>query len=1112
MLKYAARKATLKIMNSYSINYTKKTSSILLLTLLLLSPLVAIVAISPSLPAAHAATAGSISLNSSSGVPYWVPQNSNDYLAYGNAGSFGTFVTATGTGFPSGQTNIDICYLSTTQTVAPSCLNGVLLSANGNMGAHALVDPTIAGAGHTVTADANGYFQVQYYVPDVAGGTYNVYAVYTPTGGSPVMTTPVVYTVTTSFIVLRDVVGSTTARFSKSLDMIALGFGSGELLQLIPSTWFGATAVGATGKAIGVDQGAVEFDAGAIYNAYAGASVGTGVGCPCLPAASTVPSAIGGAATLTALGLTTGDSAKATFNVASSISTYGYAAGACTAVETISIPATATGVVCLAGYGFAASTTIATASSITIGGVATHHSSITTAADGSFGTGGAANEIPVQLTAAPGTGLVSVVFGGTTFSFQNANIQPGSHALVASTAAAGGSVQTWDASSGTASSGYVGDMLYLIGSGFAKSSAAASGPFTFGFGSAIPYAGWITAAQATTDANGAFVFGAAVPSEPHSLSGYIIKDTSGNSFSNTYSVMPSVGFDGTGVGTDCFAYVPDTTTAFCAFGYTPEISGSGFTAGETLTVSIMQSDATWQTIGAAVVHADGTLPAMELATIGVSPTPDLPTGTYSVNVTGSTGGNWAVSSNDILVLPEQTFSAFGCAAVAAGVCSISSLSINSGNGGQSVALITSLTSGLHGLAANTQYSIMWDTTTQVGTFTSTANGQVPIGTQFVVPAGTSGLHIVDIQSGGVSAIYASSLTGVSQFGSAIVGPVAGCPGVGQVCQFDLIFNLLTSLTVSPSLVGALSTATLTGSGLPASTQLYVVDPATSIGYASFMSTAGGSVPSGISFTVPQLPSPDIAGGELGTPVTWNILNALGNPVGTLVFIYHTTLTLSSTAGPAGSTITVTANGLKAIAGNVYNVIFNCIPGIFATSTCSGTGSGSAPANLVVGALVANGLGYASGIITIPAGAAQGSYVIGVTVSAAAGAHTTPIGTQVLAVPPTFTVGGQVSPGNSFTIMGTPTTTSVGGTPFESVTYTNGGTAQVTGIVIISVQNALGQTVYIATSIITPAAGQSQTALLDLGLLASGTYTANIFVLSTSGGSVSAPTSVTSITV
>ena len=70
----------------------------------------------------------------------------------------------------------------------------------------------------------------------------------------------------------------------------------------------------------------------------------------------------------------------------------------------------------------------------------------------------------------------------------------------------------------------------------------------------------------------------------------------------------------------------------------------------------------------------------------------------------------------------------------------------------------------------------------------------------------------------------------------------------------------------------------------------------------------------------------------------------------------------------------------------------------------------------------------------------------------------------------------------------------------------------TGIVVISVQNALGQTVLITTSTISPAGGASATAYLDLGLLGSGTYTANVFVLNTSGGSLSSPTSVSSFTI
>lgn len=1132
-------------MNSYNISYTTKTSSIILLALLLLSPLVAIVAITP---VAHAtSTAGTISLDSSSGNPYWVPKESATYEADGNPYTFGTFVTTTGTGFPSGQSGIDICYVSTTKTADAQCINGIKLSATGSMGGPALLDQTIAGAGNTVTADANGYFQVQFYVPDVAGGTYNVYAVYTPSGGSPVMTTPVVYTVNTSLLVLRDGVGSTNARYSKGLDIIVLGFASGETLQLIPSTWFGGSPVGATGTALGVDQGILETDLGTVYNTPATVintvaniygSAGTAA-----PSTFKVPSAIGGTNYLTALGLISGDSAKATFTVRSSIETLAYASGVCSTTITTDIildTSPTPGVICIAGFGFAASTTIATANSITVGGVATHHGSITTATDGSFAA------TPVQAISVIPMGLANVVLGGTTFSWQNANIQPGSHELIASVASAtGGSVSIYDASNGYGqSSGYVDDYIYLVGTGFAD-SATCAGPFDFGT-TAVTETESCTALGA---GSGAFFDYFLVPTVPYVATGYTIKDTSTHSFPNTFEVLPSVYFSS------------GAATSYYAFGFAPEIIGSGFKAGETLTAIITQSGATYQT--GLTVQTDGTFDTT-LNAIGASPTPDLPTGTFDLNVTGSTSGNWAVTWNDGFVLPIQTYSVLGnsqgfTTTAAGSITSVvdtnaawtpgflvgltvtmttgadagqtepitantattlttaafteatgsgntfvingysnglgSALSVNSGNGGQTVALVTSTTSGLHGLAANTKYSIMWDTTTQVGTFTSTANGQVPIGTSFVVPAGTSGLHIVDIQSDGVSAIYASSFTGAWQFGS-----VSGAgTTVNPYVYHDLIFDLLTSLTVTPTLVGAGNTATIVGGGLPASTQLYVIDPSTSVAYVSFMSTSGGTVPSSVTFTVPQFPAPDVSGGELGTPVTWHIVNALGITVGDVSFIYHTTLALSSTAGPAGSTITVTANGLKSD-GTVYNVIFNCIPGMFVPSTCSGAGSGSAPANLVVGALVANSLGYASGPITIPAGAAAGSYEIGVTVSSnGAGAHPTTIGTQVLAIPPIFTIGAPSGVGTTtLTPSGSAAESLVNGQATVAQTFTNTASGPLSVYMWVSVMNTAGQTVGVFLGSATIGAGSSASIGAALFNLPSGTYTAQVFVTTTSG--------------
>jgi hypothetical protein len=1144
-------------MNSYSKNYTTKTSSIIILTLLLVSPLVAMVAIAPSLPVAHAQVAGTMTLSASTGIPFWVPQDPYEP-------TIGTFVTATGTGFPTNLaagTGIDICYSSTKVVANTGCTGAgqVLVSTVG----YGLLFPTIGGPGGTVLPDANGYFQVAYYVPTLAGGTYNVYAIYTPNGGSPVMTTSSVFTVQSAVYVFNDATAATTGVYGNALDVIAVGFGSGESLQLIPSNWWGGTSVGPTGSIAGSDQGVFEADAGVAYDPFilgegvtsvgppsltssygsgpdttvttlsgtgytastlysdclsttgaiatcivasessftttiggaipAGATVtvpaGTAAGTyqvitykgvavisdvaftvifDAMPAAFAVPSATSGSHSSEALGLSTGDIGTGIFSVSPSIILTSVAGGVCQAAQIISIATAAGHSFCISGTGFPATTNIATGSSITISKATTIESPITTDANGGFGNVFGDAPAAVETSSDVPVGLLTVVLDGQDFNLAHGNIVSstafGAGALVGSNVASGAALtQLFDLFSNSTSTGNVGDYLAVIGINLVA-GAACAGPFTYG--------GQPFIAAQTCDGNGAFVAIGTIPAVAYSKTGQSIVDGSGHTVANSFKVVPSVNFE------DQPAY-----TQYYSFGSTPEIFGSGFGPGELLTVTIWGTGATsgiaWQTIASGVVGLDGSL-EIDLNAIGVAPTPDLAMGAYNINVSGSTKGNWAYSMNQMYIDPIQ----------AGGV-----LSISSGNAGQTVAILTGGANGLHGLAANTAYNIMWDTTDNVGTFTSTPNGQVPIGTSFVVPAGTSGFHIVDIQAAGVSAIWGNQVTLTSQY----------------LYPNGLLFDLLTSLIATPSVASGGVTLTLSGSGLPANTLLYVEAPSL-VAYASFTSTSTGAVPAGVTFTIPQQYND---GTETGSVVTWQIVNAANKEVGEVSYVYAAEMTLSSISGPAGTTVTASGTGLGYDVGAAsacqYDVVFNYAANTFLQDEYTGT---------VVGVILSNDLGTGVTPITIPASAAAGTYSIGLVSANGAGCANDGIakhiglsaGYSVLNIVPTFTVGGAPT-GSHFAISGTPSTVSLGGVPFESVTYTNGGTAQITGIVIISIQNALGQTVYITTSTITPAAGQSETAFLDLGPLASGTgYSANIFVISTSGGSLSAPTPVSSITV
>jgi len=576
------------------------------------------------------------------------------------------------------------------------------------------------------------------------------------------------------------------------------------------------------------------------------------------------------------------------------------------------------------------------------------------------------------------------------------------------------------------------------------------------------------------------------------------------------TTVPFIGATGAGNAFSIWSDVLGSgSTQYNSFGFHQFLEVSGFaTSSDSNTVTVTMNGVTWITSPAitlgggatnTLVGSNGEPTLLSLPIIGSTSSIDFPGGSYSVNASGTTTGNWAVTTNQLTVLPIQALSGGStCYVNGAPVfpCPDSALSVNSGNAGMSVALLSATGGGLHGLAANTAYTIMWDGTDNVGSFTSTASGEVPIGVSFTVPAGTSGYHIVDIQTAGVSALYGNQLTGGQQFGAVLAAPAYA---------EDLLFYLIPILTATPSLVGAGQTATVQGSGLPSSTLLYIVAP-NSVSYGSFTSTSTGSVPSGITFTVPaQITSgcwpAACAGGERGTLITWTIDNSAGAVVGFLKFVYGTTASLSMSSGAAGATVTITANGLNAIDAP-YSVIFNCIPPIVGGFACTGVATGATPANIAVGALIPNAVGAASTTITIPPSATPGTYVIQLV--------GTP-GTWDLAIPLTFTVGAPSGIGVTTLTPGSPSQATLNGQPDITLTYTNTlSTSSITIVGYAVATNALGQVVLYTTGSATLAPSGSQTLYFVLAGLPAGSYTVSIYAISSTGLVVSTTTSATAV--
>jgi hypothetical protein len=99
---------------------------------------------------------------------------------------------------------------------------------------------------------------------------------------------------------------------------------------------------------------------------------------------------------------------------------------------------------------------------------------------------------------------------------------------------------------------------------------------------------------------------------------------------------------------------------------------------------------------------------------------------------------------------------------------------------------------------------------------------------------------------------------------------------------------------------------------------------------------------------------------------------------------------------------------------------------------------------------------------------------------------------------------------SFTLVGAPTKVTVAGQTAINATFTNNLPFTQSGIVMLVVRNLQGQTVYIATATVSPAAGATFSALLVVSPVPPGTYTGELFAI-TSTGVVIAKSTTVSIT-
>jgi len=87
---------------------------------------------------------------------------------------------------------------------------------------------------------------------------------------------------------------------------------------------------------------------------------------------------------------------------------------------------------------------------------------------------------------------------------------------------------------------------------------------------------------------------------------------------------------------------------------------------------------------------------------------------------------------------------------------------------------------------------------------------------------------------------------------------------------------------------------------------------------------------------------------------------------------------------------------------------------------------------------------------------------------------------------------------SFTLVGTPGKVTVAGQTAVNATFTNNLPFTQSGIVMLVVRNLQGQTVYIATATVSPSAGATFSALLVVSPVPPGTYTVELFAITSTG--------------
>jgi len=1026
------------------------------------------------------------------------------------SGTVGSSLTITGSGFTSGKpiaitTTVGTTVVSWFTSASQNTCGGAFGSAIGGIGTqNSLYTGSAATA--CLTTSANGAFKTTVTVPAMPGGAETIVVTDGITPVSTAFTIKAALTMTVT-------AGDSNFGFPQEgipNTMAVTGFGASEAVTE-SSTAFTTTGFSCTTNALG--------------------------SCTLNTATLTVADQNSGAKTISATGGTSGLTASTTFTVNPWAAFYNSA----NSQTQFSFLGTAPTSLVIEAHGLPAGTI--GANSITIGGVTASNTAIT------VGTSGIISNVVVSPTSNVPFGQANVVIDGTTFSYAAGNIAtstgvtsgvvattatgaaPWGGALVSSIlghAAVGTGVVGLDATSykpgsvttpSSTSPAPAQNAIAFFGYGFVAGAATINQPA----GAGTILVGGLTP---TASANGAIFSVTSLSDTPWS--------TSANpTVAATYSPTVTQGGGPANVLSPSFTITPwiDTT-----YGAIPATSVDYTTSSETFIAhGFGATDVLTATIGGASMLSGGTCTAVNGAcTTQMGKVPDLAGGPQAVQIAGSVSAASQIAAGAVTYYPIANFYA---------ATPSTALSIVAGASGSTTILRTSTGSngfGVHGLNANTGYSVVWNgmgSTQVLGTFTSTATGGIPVpGVQVTLPSDASGIHVIDIQL--TSSLGTSALFGNTHVGDLALTDSADTSGLltTYTSQYgDLLFNLGTSLIASPTVANVGQHVAITGSGLSAGTQFDLgvslggsgnanpvssTNPATTCGLTgvgaasaptvivgSFTATSTGAVPAGTTLTLTDTPT--VAGHEEGTlycafaqtGATFGTAAA----VGTAQFLLAASESLNMTTAPTGHNVIINAHALAANTG--YNVLFApyTSPG---TTTITGT---------VVGAVLSNSVGAGQATFTVPSTIQTASGSQPVSSGSTYSVELQSVGSTGVAIssPGSITVGSvsiaSCNTTSCMSVSGTPTFGVQGAYNGITSSFTNTSNEPVTAFVYAVVHNALGQTVDISTATITAPVGGSATAFNIVFGLPPATYSVTIFVTSSAGTAISS-TSTVSVTI